>query len=282
MRTQVAGATVSSAGGFVPGRLYSGLEIMKEVQGSQIFLLAQMLGDFAERCSKPELEGEVIDNEFDHDTFKTILAALETSRLPVSINIAATYRIMMFEANPRIITYSYLAPQLNTIRETVFAELRTMLFFRMDDDLRKFFEQPSLFGEGVSLKFPTASFDIEEGGKCLALGRPTACVFHMMRTMEVGLKALAKELKIPYAPSWESYIKQIEANITTKHKSKSKKWKAIEPFYRDALGNLISIKIAWRNPTMHIVRNYTSGEAEDVLRTVRTFMQRLSERLSQV
>ena len=103
-----------------------------------------------------------------------------------------------------------------------------------------------------------------------------------MRVMEVGLKALAKDLKIPYAPSWESYIKQIEAKITEKHSNKSKSWKAIEPFYREVLGNLTSIKIAWRNPTMHIVRNYSPQEAEDVFRTVRRFMKRLSERLSQV
>jgi hypothetical protein len=32
---------------------------------------------------------------------------------------------------------------------------------------------------------------------------------------------------------------------------------------------------------MHIERNYTPDEAEDILRAVRTFMKRLSEKFSQ-
>lgn len=254
---------------------------MKQIDGAQIFLLAQMIDDLVIDCQDDKKDGVVIEDKTDQARFKTIFQSLQNRSLPVSVNIADTAWKMMFESSPRLITYDFLRPQLETLKESIFAELRTMLFFRMDEEYRQYFEKPTLFGEAVALKFPSASLDIEEAGKCLALARPTGSVFHAMRVMEVGLKSLAKELKIPYAPSWESYIRQVEANITAKHKSKSKKWKEIEPFFREILGNLISIKIAWRNPTMHIVRNYTPEEAEDIFRSVRTFMQRLSERLSQ-
>ena len=49
-----------------------------------------------------------------------------------------------------------------------------------------------------------------------------------MRVMEAGLKALAKLLDIPYAPSWESYLKQINDKIAAKHKDKTPEWKADE------------------------------------------------------
>jgi hypothetical protein len=133
-----------------------------------------------------------------------------------------------------------------------------------------------LFGLPVYEKFKKATTDIEEAGKCLAFGRGTACVFHLMRIMEVGLRSLAKGLGIPYAPSWESYLRQIETKISEKHSKKTKKWKTWEPFYRDSAGDLQLVKIAWRNPTMHIERSYTPEEAEDVFRAVRSFMQRLS------
>jgi hypothetical protein len=136
-----------------------------------------------------------------------------------------------------------------------------------------------LFGEGVEAAFPSAIPDFEEAGKCLALGRGTACVFHLMRVMERGLKALAGGLNIPYAPSWESYLKQIEARITEKHATKKKSWKREEHFYRDAGGDLQIVKIAWRNPTMHVVRTYTLEEAEDIFRAVRAFMKRLAPKL---
>jgi hypothetical protein len=187
----------------------------------------------------------------------------------------------MIGKEPRTINNSHLTGQLNALKETVYAELQTMLFFQLGDDLRKYFEPPNLFGDKVALKFPSASLDIEEAGKCLALARPTASVFHLMRVMEVGLRAIGKELGIDYAPSWDAYIGGIQKNINAKHDDKSDEWKTAEPFYKEMLGNLMTIKIAWRNPTMHIARNYTPDEAEDVLRAVRGFMQRLSEKFSQ-
>ena len=95
--------------------------------------------------------------------------------------------------------------------------------------------------------------------------------------MEAGLKIIAKPLGIPYAPSWESYIKQITTLVSEKHKKKGIKWKRDEPFFKRVLGDLEAIKIAWRNPTMHIVRTYTPQEADDVFKAVRTFMQELAE-----
>lgn len=157
------------------------------------------------------------------------------------------------------------------------AEVRSHLFMRVDYEYSKYFKGES-FGLDVRDKFPSAIRDIEDGGKCLACGQGTACVFHMMRVMEVGLRSLARSLGIPYAPSWESYLSQIEKKISAKHKSKNVKWKRDEPYFRDILGDLQNVKIAWRNPTMHIVRHYTQDEAEDVFRMVRTFMTRLAPR----
>src|SRR5690606_26266986 len=133
----------------------------------------------------------------------------------------------------------------------------------------------------VAVKFAKANRDIEHGAKALACGLGTAAVFHMMRVMEHGLKVLAKGLGIPYAPSWESYLSQIETRIKTKHKAKGVAWKRDEPFFRDILGDLQAVKIAWRNPTMHIVRHYDQDEGDDVFRAVKRFMNRLAERFSE-
>jgi hypothetical protein len=105
---------------------------------------------------------------------------------------------------------------------------------------------------------------------------------HLTRVLEVGLKSLAAPLDIRYAPSWESYLKQIRTKIDAEHKSKSIDWKRDEPFFRDVSGDLMTIKQAWRNPTMHVVRRYSIEEAELIYKAVRAFMQHLSERLSEV
>jgi hypothetical protein len=136
-----------------------------------------------------------------------------------------------------------------------------------------------LFGQDVHDRFPSALDDIEGAGKCLALGEGTAGVLHCMRVMEVGLRALAGSLGIPYAPSWESYLSQISARIGAKHKTKGVKWKRDEKFYRNVSGDLLTVKQAWRNPTMHVGRKYSVEEADEVFKAVRTFMKQLGTKL---
>ena len=65
----------------------------------------------------------------------------------------------------------------------------------------------TLFGTEVAARFPRAIVDIEEAGKCFALGRFTACVFHLMRVVEAGLAAISRSLNIvKHSPTWEAYL----------------------------------------------------------------------------
>lgn len=144
----------------------------------------------------------------------------------------------------------------------------------------KFFEPTEpLFGSQVAENFPLAVDDIADAGRCLALGQGTAAVMHLMRVVEVGLKAVANGLKIPYAPSWESYLTQIGKKISEKATTKPKSWKRQEKFYRDVSGDLLTIKNAWRNPTMHVDRKYFPDEAEVIFLAVETFMRRLATKV---
>ena len=102
-----------------------------------------------------------------------------------------------------------------------------------------------------------------------------------MRVMEAGLKALAKPIGIPYAPSWESYLAQIDTKIQIKHHKKTRAWKREEPFFKEAAAHLSTVKVAWRNPTMHIVRQYTAEEAEEIYSSVRGFMRHLATKLKE-
>ncbi len=70
-------------------------------------------------------------------------------------------------------------------------ELKSHHFFYIPQGRFAHYMQPVAFGVEVTTKFPTASADIEEAGNCYAVGRNTACVFHLMRVMEIGIRALA-------------------------------------------------------------------------------------------
>jgi hypothetical protein len=162
----------------------------------------------------------------------------------------------------------------------LFHESATKVAISIPPERAKYFEPKApLFGDMVFERFPAAAQDIEDAGRCLAFGQGTATVMHLMRVLEVGLKALAFALQIPYAQSWETYLTQIQKQIAGKHASKSLKWKKSEKFYRDSSGDLMTIKQAWRNPTMHVDRKYYADEAEVIFGATKTFMQRLAEKL---
>jgi hypothetical protein len=137
-----------------------------------------------------------------------------------------------------------VASSVRELKTRLKDELNEREFLYVPPARVKFYKEAMIFGKDVNDRFPMAIDDIEDAGKCLALGQGTACVLHTMRIIEVGLRALGKALNIPYAPSWESYLTQISANIAKKHKNKTAKWKRDEKFYRDLSGDLLTVKQA--------------------------------------
>jgi len=82
------------------------------------------------------------------------------------------------------------------LRLAVLTDLRKRIFLRLEDSAEDLYEQTRLFGDEVAERFPKAAYDINEAGSCLAAGRYTASVFHLMRVAEYGLRTLAKPLKV--------------------------------------------------------------------------------------
>jgi hypothetical protein len=171
---------------------------------------------------------------------------------------------------------STIRAALSDLRLRLTDELNEREFLYVPPERVGFYKEQMLFGQDVNDRFPSAIDDIEGAGKCLALGEGTACVLHCMRVMEVGLRALAGSLGVPYAPSWESYLGQIAARIGAKRKTKGVKWRRDEKFYAGISGDLMTVKQAWRNPTMHVGRKYSIDEAEEIFIAVRRFMKVLA------
>jgi hypothetical protein len=156
-------------------------------------------------------------------------------------------------------------------------DLQGHYYYPVARELAFVYHNDKPFGDAVFDAFPSARLDIQNAGKCGVLGQSTAAVFHLMRAMEVGLKVMGRAAGIPYAPSWESYLNQFNAKFKVDHKSKPASWKRKEPLFRELCGDLLAIKYAWRNPTMHVVREYSFDEAVQVYKLVQAFMARLAD-----
>ena len=148
--------------------------------------------------------------------------------------------------------------------------LRSSQFYKMDG---------TILGEDVLCRFQSLERDAREAGNCFALGRYTACVFHLMRIMEEGLNVLAMALDVAVEQNWYKLLNAIEKEIRRRNERPTDEWKQIRSFYAEAATHFRMVKDAWRNHTMHIKAFYGEEEAKDILNSVRAFMRHLATKL---
>lgn len=175
------------------------------------------------------------------------------------------------------ISVESIGPKLGELISTMQDELAAHVFMYIEPTKTAFYSKPQLFGKEVAERFPSAAFDIEEAGKCLALNRGTACVFHLMRVMEVALYALGNDLSIDkLQENWHNAIDQIENAIRGLPKADERKQS-----YSDVAAHFMHVKEAWRNRTAHGNQVYPDEKAEQIFDNVKGLMQVLATRLAE-
>jgi predicted RNA-binding protein with RPS1 domain len=170
---------------------------------------------------------------------------------------------------------------IRALREGVEAEAESRLFLYVPSNNEVYLRNRALFGDAVNDVFSGAASDIENAGTCYALEVYTACVFHLMRVVEQGLRALAETLSIGFeVESWGRVIDQIEAAIKAidqEPKSPDKIEKQL--FYSEAAAQFRYFKNAWRNHAMHAKQTYDEDQAKKIMANVREFMVYLATTL---
>ncbi len=154
-------------------------------------------------------------------------------------------------------------------------EVQQQFFFHLDQRDVPFYMDKNPFGEKVP--YDWANEDISEAGKCLALQRPTACVFHLMRVLEHAVQRLGKKLKVEVDVTtelWHQICLHInkETEKLPKNTAPQRKKKVA---YAAAASHLTSVRLAWRNEVMHPKQTYTRDEALDVFNATKAFMASL-------
>jgi len=146
-----------------------------------------------------------------------------------------------------------------------------------------------LFGPQAFEKFSDVTYDIEEAGNCIATERTTAAVFHLMRVLEVALRAIGVALGIPDPVkeadrNWAAMLRNIRNKIDQNAKAGEQTWQLGQPwrtFYDGAYNDLSAIKTAWRNPVMHVEGVYDPARALHIYEVVKGFVQHLATNIGQ-
>jgi hypothetical protein len=173
---------------------------------------------------------------------------------------------------------------MENLNQTIPNELSTkMLFLLSPEEVGYFDESRVLSSPETWESFPSSTYEIREAGKCFAMDRNTACVFHAMRAMEPGISALASALEMSIRENWNKALDQIEKEIRSRNKNThGESWITDdEPFYTGAAVHFRIVKNAWRNHTMHLRSRYDKEEARDILNSVVAFMRHLATRLTE-
>ncbi len=182
-----------------------------------------------------------------------------------------------------------LMDQVNSVCKSLVLDMQTPLFLYVDGLRAQFYTNETPFGPNVEAHFPNARREATEASKCIATARHTASVFHSMRVMEIGLKAISRALSIPPVTkaakrNWHFMLKDINDAIDKSAldaKNRGTPWKE-EPFFRSMAADLMTVKGAWRNETMHVARTpYTEDEAINILFVTKRFMEDLSSRFDE-
>lgn len=170
-----------------------------------------------------------------------------------------------------------LLHDLQSLYERLEDDLESENFLHVKNELVHYYEYDQsnpLFGLEVESKLPRMSEDIVEAGKCLALNRSTASVFHLMRVMEIAVQILGEHLGIQLVNNkpWQNILDEVNKAIKVlDQKSPQAK------LFAELASHLYNVKVAWRNEVMHPKQTYTQEEAETILRNVSTFVKNLAQ-----
>jgi hypothetical protein len=111
--------------------------------------------------------------------------------------------------------------------------------------------------------------ELESAGRCYAYDEDTACVFHLMRAVDYGLRLVAKSLGVDFdARSWDGIGKAIEKKMRERYQDKTDAWKTAEPFYAEILTDIQAISRGHRNPVLHELEKAYDKRAAEYLLTV--------------
>ncbi|MDE3181007.1 MAG: hypothetical protein KGM47_15275 [Acidobacteriota bacterium] len=188
-----------------------------------------------------------------------------------------------------VITTRDLGSMIGELSNRMEDECKSKVFLSLSPREAEFFSPTEpLFGVDFASKFPGGgAFELDEAAKCLALGRATAAVFHLMRVMEIGIRALSKCLNIPdpIQPSqrnWGRILTTIkEQGIDQKWPTAAAKTLAGAEIFDELHASLDAVKNPWRNATMHVENKYTYEEAEHIFFSVKGFMKKLASRMDE-
>lgn len=265
---------MNSLGTFRAGVVMSLWDVIKETKAETIVRLSSIVGQLVVLLDLTQpnagaMAGSLgeLQREAEHLGLKPVVRQLDRIKEHFTSSSATT---------------ATLKPMVVDLYNRLLEEMEDRVFLTLSPTALPFYVQSEpLFGTEVDQAFSSAADDISETGKCFALGRYTASVFHLMRTLERGITALSRETKAqPGNPNWETVLNAITTRVNQMGPTTDgADWKVTQQFHSECVAQFRIFQHAWRNYVTHSSVTYDEERARAIYESVREFMRHLATRV---
>ncbi len=275
MRTQMNFDRLGEGRGIelASGKLWSLLDMYK-LHGRHFFEAVVWLARLKNNSELEgfENQGEMIDTFLDN-----LEKELVTLQLPLSLKFLRRFRITKTTYKGSPLWGKIYQARVDELNSRIEDEIDICAIYCLSPTESAFARQEGdVFGLDVSQKFPETRFDFEEARQCMALGRWTGAVFHLMRAMEAAVAILADKLSATIQDSsgrtlaWGVLLSNMDDKIREMDKGDTKNAMS------KARALLFHVNSAYRTETMHPKQTYTEEEATSSYEATGSFMKHLA------
>lgn len=174
--------------------------------------------------------------------------------------------------------------KIDSLQKLIGSEMESQLFLWVPGYRAEWHSKDAeaILGTECCKRFKSIQIEIEEAAKCYALGRYTASAFHLMRSTEAGVKALARA--IGYTPphnQWDLVFKQMQREFALKPSQRPPHWQTHGDFLETIWADLRAVSKAWRNDVAHLVDVYSEEEAKNLLTVIPIFLRELATKMDE-
>ena len=178
--------------------------------------------------------------------------------------------------------YQQIGTQFRLLWNAMSSDMSERKFVFIPKENEDYFFNESLFPDSVYDAFPDDHDELNDAGHCMAVDLNDAAAFHLLRIVEIGLRGIARNLKIkiPKTPldyaGWKDVVNRIDKKLEEKiPKARGPKQVAALKFQQDLLADFKAFEVA-RNEVMHGRSRYSKPQAIGLFDRVRDFMRRVA------
>jgi hypothetical protein len=177
-----------------------------------------------------------------------------------------------------------LRTKIRDLEELMGSEMDTQLFLWVPPRRAEFYSRraDSLLGSECCARFPSIQREVKEAATCYAVARYTACAFHMARSTEAGMQALARAINfVPHDNNWNLVFRELGNQFKLPSAQRPPHWQTHGDFLDTIWADLRAVSKAWRNDIAHLVDTYSEDDAEEFMAIIPIFLRDLAKTMDE-